>query len=115
MEALQGEIACSNSIYAKKDRNGPPSANQVASSESSRGFVFSLAHPLVHISDDDPSAVSWEDLDMQLQSPVDSRYDLGKLLAKVQFFERDHISANIILLQMQRTLKVIMPLRGSST
>ena len=64
-------------------------------SSSSGGFVFSLAHPLVHILDDDPSAVSWEDLDMQLQSPVDSRYDLGKLLAKVQFSERNHISADI--------------------
>jgi len=87
-------------------------------SSSSRGYLgidfFSLAHPLVRTLVDCPGTVSWGDLDMQLQSPVDSRYDLGKLLAKVQFFERDHISANIILLQMQRTLKV-MPLRGSST
>ena len=35
MEALQGEIAGFNSIYAKKDRNGPPSANQVASKTGS--------------------------------------------------------------------------------
>ena len=68
-------------------------------SSSSRGFLgfdfFSLAHPLVTTLIDCPGTVSWGDLDMQLQSPVDSRYDLGKLLAKVQFSERDHISANI--------------------
>ena len=37
MEALQGErLLVSNSIYAKKDRNGPPSANQVASKDEPR-------------------------------------------------------------------------------
>jgi len=36
MVALQGEIASSNFIYAKKDRNGPPSANQVSSKEEPR-------------------------------------------------------------------------------
>ena len=39
MEALQGEVLVSNSIYmiyAEKDRNGPPSANQVVSRDEPR-------------------------------------------------------------------------------
>ena len=36
MEALQGEIAVSNFIYAKEGRNGPPSANQVISTDEPR-------------------------------------------------------------------------------
>jgi len=42
MEALQGEIA---SIYAKKDRNGPPSANQVASKDEPRCCMPCCLHP----------------------------------------------------------------------
>ena len=36
IEALQGETLVSNPIYAKKDRNGPPRANQVASKDEPR-------------------------------------------------------------------------------
>jgi len=36
MEDLQCEITCFSPIYAKKDRNGPPSANQVASKDGPR-------------------------------------------------------------------------------
>ena len=36
MEALQGESLVSNSIYAKKDRNGPPIATLVSSKDEPR-------------------------------------------------------------------------------
>ena len=49
METLYGEIACFDSIYAKMDRNGPPSANQVISMDESRHghaiFTLRVHHP----------------------------------------------------------------------
>ena len=53
-------------------------------SSSSRGFDFSIEHPLVHTILGD-GAVSWEGLDMRLQTAVDDIYSLGDLLDKVQF------------------------------
>ena len=88
-------------------------------SSSSRGFLgfdfFSLAHPLVRTLVDCPGTVSWGNLDMQLQSPVDSRYDLGNCLPRFSFLNATISQPTLLLLQMQRILKVIMPLRGSST
>ena len=46
MEVLQGESLVYNSIYAKKGRKGPPSANQVASKDEPRhGHVVCTLHP----------------------------------------------------------------------
>ena len=49
IEALQGETLVSNPIYAKKDRNGPPSANQVTSKDEPRRShavcTFGCIHP----------------------------------------------------------------------
>ena len=53
-------------------------------SSSSRGFDFSVEHPLVHTILGD-GAVSWEGLDMRLLTAVDDIYSLGDLLDKVQF------------------------------